>query len=60
MQSRNLAHYMLPLNNADWDVYPVAALVRVSCNGKSLGEAKIALSGLDGLYPDDVYDLFLE
>ncbi|WP_339735626.1 hypothetical protein [uncultured Gimesia sp.] len=51
---------MLPLNHADWDAFPVDALVRVSSNGTSLGEAKIFLSGLNGLYPDDVYDIFVE
>lgn len=60
IQSRNLAHYMLPLAHANWDVFPVAAVVRVSCNGTPLGEAKISLLGLDGLYPDDVYDIFVE
>lgn len=60
VQSRNLAHYMLPLDHPNWGVFPVEAVIRVSCNGKSLGEAKITLSGLEGLYPDDVYDVFVD
>lgn len=60
VQSPNLASYMLPLDHTDWDVFPVGALVRISCNGKSLGEAKIPVKGLQGLYPNDVYDIFLE
>jgi hypothetical protein len=51
---------MLPLDHDDWDVFPVGAVIRVSCDGKSLGEAAVALKGLNGLYPDDVYDIFLE
>ncbi len=60
VQSPNFAHYMLSLDNKGWDVFPVGAVIRVSCDGKSLGEAAISLNGLDGLYPDDVYDVFLE
>ena len=60
VQSPNYAHYMLPLGHEGWDVFPVGALVRVSCDRKSLGEPEIPLNGLDGLYPDDVYDVFME
>jgi hypothetical protein len=51
---------MLPIAYEQWDVFPVAAVIRVSCDGKSLGEAEIRLDRLDGLYPDDVYDVFME
>ena len=51
---------MLSLDHDGWDVFPVGAVVRVSCDGKSLGEAEIPLNGLDGLYPDDVYDVLME
>ena len=60
VQSRNFAHYMLSLDHEDWDVFPVGAVIRVSCDGKSLGEAEISLSGLVGLFPDDVYDVLME
>lgn len=46
--------------DAPWDVYPVAAEVRVLLDGKPLGEPlKIECKGLNGLYPDDVYDAVL-
>lgn len=60
VQSPNFAHYMLPLDCEDWDVFPVGAVVRVSCEGKRLGEAEIPVNGLDGLYPDDVCDVLME
>ena len=60
VQSPNFAHYMLPLDHEDWEVFPVGAVVRVSCDGASLGDAEIPLNGLDGLHPDDVYDVFME
>ncbi len=50
-------HYMLPVDHDTWDVFPVGALVRVSIGDRSLGEARIPL---DRLYPDDVYDVFME
>jgi len=52
--------YMLPVNFAGWDVFPVGALIRVTCDGKSLGEVKIPLDGLNGLYPNDVYDVIMQ
>lgn len=60
VQSPNFAHYMLRLDCEKWDVFPVGVVVRVSCDGTSLGEAEIPLNGLDGLYPDDVYDVLME
>jgi hypothetical protein len=60
VQSPNFAHYMLPLDHQGWSVFPVGAVVRVSCDGKPLGEAEIRLNELDGLYPDDVYDVLME
>jgi hypothetical protein len=60
VQSPNFAHYMLSLDHHGWDVFPVSAVIRVSCDGKSLGEAKILLDGLEGLYPDDVYDVLMQ
>ena len=59
VQSSNLGDYMLPLTNAPWDVYPVSAIIRLSLDGKSLGEVKIGQDGLEGLYPDDVYTVIL-
>ena len=55
VQSPNLGDYMLPLTEAPWDVYPVAAIIRVTLEGQILGKAKIKRDGLTGLYPDDVY-----
>lgn len=60
VQSSNFAHYMLSLDHDGWDVFPVSGMIRVSCDGKSLGEVEISMNGLDGLYPDDVYDVFIE
>lgn len=59
VQSSNLGDYMLPLTKAPWDIYPVAALIRVSLDGKQLGEVEIKQQGLEGLYPDDVYSVIL-
>ena len=60
VQSNNLGDYMLPLDDAPWDVYPVAAKVRLRLGDLPLGEVTIPREGLEGLYPDDVYDLTLE
>lgn len=60
VQSPHFAHYMLPLTGAPWDLYPVAAKIRLSIDGQPLGEADIPCSGLEGLYPDDVYDVIVE
>jgi hypothetical protein len=60
VQSAHFAHYMLPLEHSDWDVFPVGAVIRLLCAGESLGEVSIPLEALSGLYPDDVYDVFLE
>ena len=57
VQSSNLGDYMLPLTKAPWDVYPVAAVIRISIDGRILGEANIKQQGLEGLYPDDVYSV---
>ena len=51
---------MLPVVHEQWDVFPVAAKIRVSYRDKPLGEASIPLDGLQGIYPDDVYDLVVE
>lgn len=60
MRSSNMGFYLLPLQNAPWDVYPVAAEIHVVLEGKPLGEPlKIECKGLNGLYPDDLYDVVL-
>ncbi|MCU0963372.1 MAG: hypothetical protein MUF48_25050 [Pirellulaceae bacterium] len=60
VRSAHMGFYLLPLKDAPWDVYPVAAEVRVLLDGTSLGEPlKIECHGLNGLYPDDVYDAVL-
>ena len=33
-----MGFYLLPLKDASWDVYPVAAEVRVMLDGRPLGE----------------------
>lgn len=61
VRSKNMGHYMLPLKDAPWTVYPVAARLRVLLDGHVLGkEVLIPQSGLEGLYPDDVWDLVLQ
>lgn len=61
VRSSNMGFYLLPLRDAPWDVYPVAAEVRVMLDGKVLGKPlQIECSGMNGLYPDDVYDVTLE
>jgi len=60
VQSRHFAHYMLPLADAPWDVYPVSALIRLSIDDKTLGEVPIECTGLEGMYPDDVYDVIVK
>lgn len=58
IQSQNMGYYMLPLNSAPWDAYPVAARLRLVLDGQPLGQdVAVPLDGLDGLYPDDVWNL---
>jgi hypothetical protein len=60
IRSANMGFYLLPLKNAPWDVYPVAAEIRVVVDGQSLGPSlRIECHGVQGLYPDDVYDVVL-
>jgi hypothetical protein len=60
-QSTVFGERLLPLKDAPWDTYPVAARLRVTLDGKPLGkDIEIAQSGIDGLYPDDVWQLTLE
>ena len=60
IRSAHMGFYLLPLKNAPWDVYPVAAEVQVLLDGKPLGDPlKIECKGLTGLYLDDVYDAVL-
>jgi hypothetical protein len=57
-RSANFAFYLLPLRNAPWDVYPVAAEIRLLLNGKPLAPpVRIESQGVRGLYPDDVYEV---
>ncbi len=61
MRSSNMGFYLLPLKDAPWDVYPVAAEVRVLLDGKMLGRPlQIECKGVNGLYPDDVYDVMFQ
>lgn len=60
VQSNNLGDYMLPLNAAPWDVYPVSATIRLRLGDRDLGQVTIPVEGLSGLYPDAVLDLTVE
>ena len=56
-----MGFYLLPLMDASWDVYPVAAEVRVLLGGKPMGKPlQIECSGMKGLYPDDVYEVMIQ
>jgi hypothetical protein len=60
VRSANMGFYLLPLKDAPWDVYPVAAEVRVVLDGQPLGPPlRIECQGVQGLYPDDVYNVVL-
>ena len=63
-QSKNMGFYLLPLKDAPWDVYPVAAQIRVLLDGKVLGKPlqieRASSKQLEGLYPDDVYNVVVE
>lgn len=61
VRSSNMGFYLLPLKDAPWDVYPVAAEVRVLLDGTLLGAPlPIECRGADGLYPDDVYEVVMQ
>jgi hypothetical protein len=64
VQSQNMGMYLLPLKDAPWDVYPGAAQVRVSLDGKTLGKVlrieRRNANVAEGLYPDDVYEIMVE
>jgi hypothetical protein len=61
VESTNFGFYLMPLKDAPWDVYPVAAQVRVLLDGKVLGQPLlIQRKACEGLYPDDVYDVVME
>ena len=52
---------LLRIDRSGWDVYPVPAVIRVLANGKQIGpDHSITASGVDGLYPDDVYTITLD
>ncbi len=53
--------YLMPLKNAPWDIYPQGARIKLLLDDRLLGyEVEIPLRGLDGLYPNDAWDLILE
>ena len=57
-RSDHFGDYLLPLKDAEWLVYPVAARIRLMLDGKRLGDdLPIERAGLDGLYPDSVWDV---
>jgi len=59
-RSVHMGFYLLPLTDAPWDVYPVAAELRVLMDGEPLGKPlRIECQGVRGLYPDDVYDVII-
>ncbi len=60
LRSANMGFYLLPLKNAPWDVYPVAAELRVLLDGQALGSPpSIESRGVRGLCPDDVYEIVI-
>ena len=60
VRSANMGFYLLPLKNAPWDLYPVAAEIRLVLDGKPVGPPqRIPSHGVSGLYPDDVYELVI-
>jgi hypothetical protein len=60
VRSGAFGYYLLPLQDAPWDVYPVAAEIRLAMDGQPLGDpVVIRRHGLDGLYPDQVYELLV-
>ena len=49
VRSSNMGFYLLPLRDAPWDVFPVAAEVRVLLDGKALGKPlQIERHGMKG------------
>jgi len=51
----------LSLARSGWDIHPVGAVIRVFANDRQLGpDHVIRSSGVDGLYPDDVYAITLD
>ena len=51
---------LLRLNNSPWDTYPVPAMIRVFLKDMQVGpDHVIESSGVEGLYPDDVYTISL-
>jgi hypothetical protein len=57
-RTEEFAFFLLPLRHAPWDVYPVAAEIIVTLAGKPLGPPLAIYSGgVNGLYPDDVYEV---
>lgn len=58
VRSANMGFYLLPLQDAPWDVYPVAAELRVVLDGQPLGPPlRVKSEAVRGLYPDDVYEI---
>ncbi len=51
---------MLPVVHESWDVFPVAAKLRLRYREKLFGEVEIPVDGLNGIYPDDVFELTVE
>ncbi len=64
VQSNHMGFYVLPLKDAPWDVYPVAAQIRVLLDGAPLGKPLVVgrphERATEGIYPDDVYNLIME
>ena len=52
---------LLRLDASPWDVYPVGAVVRVYIRGAQAGpDHVIESAGVEGLYPDDVYEVGID
>jgi hypothetical protein len=60
-QSQNFGFYLFPLQDSPWEVFPVAAQVRVLLDDQLLGNPiQIKCQDCEGLYPDDVYEIVIE
>ena len=60
-RSDHFGDYLLPLKEAEWLAYPVAARIRLMLDDKPLGDdLQIEHVGLEGLYPDSVWDVVVK
>lgn len=57
----DLRYAVFTLEDAPWETFPVDAVIRMVIGGRQVGgDLVIASEGVEGLYPDDVYQVTLE